>query len=205
MKTSRENGDRISAPPARHPPVTGSNGAYRWLTTGQHDLDTLRRQCPQALVGKYLAVTSLDSGPMVLTDEEKRSGWSSRNEIAYSPPIQSAQDVRIERMPGGVCIAFNEWYVFNSPRDLGGLWHGNVFEAPMAPGLVCTFVNFASGFALHDPGMANLVSLFWKQLDWIQPESYIADGDVFLTFVSRNEDVFARVRNALRDIAPNSR
>ena len=33
------------------PAVTGSNGAYRWLTTGQHDLDTLRRQCPQAVVG----------------------------------------------------------------------------------------------------------------------------------------------------------
>lgn len=189
-----------------HPPtVTGSHGAYRWLTTGQHELDTLRRQCPQALVGKYVAVTSLDSGPMVLTDEEKNSGWSSRNEIAYSPQIQSAKDCRIERLPGGECAAFNEWYVFDSPCNLGGLWHGNnVFEAPIAPGLVFTFVNFADGFALHNPEMANLVSLFWKQLDWIQPESYIACADVFLTFVSRNEDIFVAVRDALRDVARNS-
>lgn len=178
--------------------LAGSQGPYRWLTTGEHDLDTLRQRCPQALVGKYIAVTSLDSGPMDLTDDEKRAGWESRNEIAYSPQIRSAEDCRTERSPGG-CVGFNEWYVFNSRFDLGQLWHGNVFEAPMTPGHVCTFVNFF-GFALHNPEMSDLVSLFWKQLDWIQPESYIADGDVLLTFVSRNEDLFVAVRNALSDI-----
>ena len=182
---------------------TGSHGAYRWLTTGQHELDTLRRRCPQALVGKYVAVTSLDSGPMALTDAEKRDGWRSRNEIAYSPQIRSAENSRTERLPDG-CAGFNEWYVFNSPFDLGELWHGNVFEAPITPGQVCTFVNFGPGFALHNPEMANLVSLFWKQLDWIQPESYIADADMLLTFVSRNEDIFVAVRNALSDIALSS-
>jgi hypothetical protein len=90
--------------------------------------------------------------------------------------------------------------VFSSPFDLGELWHGNVFEAPITPGQVCRFVNFGPGFALHNPEMWSLVSLFWKQLDWIQPESYIADADMFLTFVSRNEDIFVSVRNALSDI-----
>lgn len=183
--------------------VTGSHGTYQWLTTGQHDLDTLLRLCPQAVVGKYVAVTSLDSGPMALTDAEERDGWRSRNEIAYSPQIQSAGNARTERSPGG-CAGFNEWYVFNSPFDLGELWHGNVFEAALTPGQVCTFVNFGPSFALHDPEMASLVSLFWRQLDWIQPESYIADTDMLLTFVSRNEDIFVAVRNALSDIAPNS-
>lgn len=183
--------------------LTGSRGAYRWLTIGKRDLDALLRRCPQAVVGKYVAVTSLDSGPMALTDAEKRLGWRSRNEIAYSPLVQSLHDCRTKRVPDG-CAGFNEWYVFNSPFDLGELWHGNVFEAPIMPGQVCTFVNFGPGFALHNPEMASLVSLFWKQLDWIQPESYIADADMFLTFVSRNEDIFAAVRNALGDIALNS-
>jgi hypothetical protein len=106
-------------------------------------------------------------------------------------------------IPDG-CAGFNEWYVFNSPFDLGELWHDNVFEAPIPPGQVCRFVNFGPGFALHDPEMLSLVSLFWKQLDWIQPESYIADADIFLTFVSRNEDIFVAVRNALSDVALNS-
>ena len=176
--------------------VTGSYGAYRWLTTGQHDLDTLLQRCPEALIGKYVAVTSLDSGPMALTEEEASAGWQSRNEIAYSPRIRSAHDCRTERWPGGECAGFNEWYVFDSPFDIGQLWHGNVFEAPMTPGQVCTFVNFL-GFALHNPEMSALVNLFWEQLDWIQPESYIADGDVLLTFVSRDEGMFAAVRNAL--------
>jgi hypothetical protein len=181
--------------------VTGLHGAYRWLTTGRHDLDTLRRCCPQALVGKYVAVTSLDSGAMILTDEEKRGGWRSRNEIAYSPQIQSAEDCRTERSPGG-CWGFNEWYVFAAPFDIGEIQHGNVFEAPIMRGQVYRFVNFGPGFALHNPEM--LVDLFWKQLDWIQPESYIADADVFLTFVSRNEDIFAAVRDVLSDNAPSS-
>jgi hypothetical protein len=187
-----------------HPAVVmGSHGVYRWLTTAEHDLDTLLQRCPKALIGKYIAVTSLDSGPMALTDEEERSGWRSRNEIAYSPQVQSAEDGRTKRSPDG-CASFNEWYVFDSPFDLGELWHGNVFEAPIAPRQICTFVNFGPSFALHNPEMTSLVSLFWKQLDWIQPESYIADADTLLTFVSRDEDIFVAVRNALSDIALNS-
>ena len=183
--------------------VTGVHGAYRWMTTGLHDLDTLRRKYPQALVGRYVAVTSMDSGSMELTDEEKRAGWWSRNGIAYSPQIQSAEDCRTERSPGG-CCGFNEWYVCGAPFDLGELRDGNVFEAAMTPGQVYTFVNFGPSFALHDPEVTGLADLFWKQLDGIRPESYIADADVFLTFVSRNEGMFASVRDALEDTAPDS-
>src|SRR5215469_7509117 len=42
---------------------TGLHGPYRWLVTrqdDQHDLATLLESCPQAVVGKYVAVTSLD-------------------------------------------------------------------------------------------------------------------------------------------------
>jgi hypothetical protein len=63
----------------------GSQGPYQWLVTRQIDLATLLESCPQSLAGKYVAVTSLDSGPMILTEEEKGLGWHSRNEIAYSP------------------------------------------------------------------------------------------------------------------------
>jgi hypothetical protein len=184
--------------------ATGSHGAYRWLTTSQHEFDTLLRRCPQTVVGKYLAVTSLDSGAMALTDAEISDGWQSRNEIAYSPIIQSAENLRTVRFPND-CTRFNEWYVFDFPVDLGGLWHGdNVFDAPMTPRQVHTFVNFDAGFDLHNPEVPDLVALFWKQLDWIRPESYIADSDSHLTFVSRNDEMFATVRNVLSDMAPNA-
>jgi len=85
---------------------TGFHGPYRWLVTrqdDQHDLATLVESCPQALVGKYVAVTSLDSGPMILTDEEKGLGWQSRNEIAYSPQVTLSEDGRLEGVTTWQC------------------------------------------------------------------------------------------------------
>lgn len=175
---------------------TGSHGGYRWLTT-QHDFHILLERCPQVVIGKYLAVTSQDSGPLHLTDEEKVAGWQSRNEIAYIPKVQSPLAFR-----HGECGGFDEWYVFDSPRDLGKIWRDNVFEAPITPGVVSTFVNFGT-FELHSHEFEDLTSIFWKQLSWIQPESYIADGYSFLTFVSRNEEVFAAVLKALGSSIPS--
>jgi hypothetical protein len=60
------------------------------------------------------------------------------------------------------------------------------------------FVNFG-GFALHHPDSAALARLFWAQLDWIHPESYLADGE-HLTFVSANTDVFVALLEALRNL-----
>jgi hypothetical protein len=178
------------------PTIMGSHGAYRWLTTGQHDLDSLLSYCPQALLGKYVAVTSLDSGPMVLTDAENHAGWSSRNEIVYSPQIQSTAECRTERTPGDCSGSTNGTSLI--PVDLGLLCHGNIFESALTPGRVWTFVNYDAGFALHDPKMANITSLFWQQLHSIRPESFIADSDAFLTFVSLNDDIFVAVCNAMQ-------
>lgn len=171
---------------------TGSRGAFQWLTTDRHDLDTLLRLCPQALLSKYVAVTSLDSGPLHLNDEEVSSGWQTRNDIAYSPRIQSA-----EKLAHGECGGFDEWYVFEAPADLGQVVSGNIFEASLLPGRVAIFVNYG-GFGFHDSVMQSLTDLFWRQLEWINPESYIADGTL-LNFVSRDKGLFATVFRALSD------
>src|SRR5215469_8960550 len=132
---------------------TGFHDAYRWLVTrqdDQHDLATLLESCPQSLVGKYVAVTSLDSGPMILTDEEKGLGWQSRNEIAYSPQITLSEDGRIEVVAAGQCAGYDEWYVYDSPLDIGGICHGNVCESGLTSGKIWAFVNYDAGFALHN-------------------------------------------------------
>jgi hypothetical protein len=178
------------------PRITGAHGPYFWLSTGHHDLSTLMARCPQTIIGKYIAVTSQDSGALVLNDEEKNAGWQSRKTIAYSPQVQS-----VEKLHYGECGGFDEWYVSESRLDLGQLGHDNVFEFAMVPGQVWTFVNYFH-FTLHDPENRDpLVTLFWKQLDWIQPESYIADGACTLTFVSRNQQLFTEVYKALDDEA----
>jgi hypothetical protein len=167
--------------------VTGSHGGYLWLATALHGLDELIQLCPQAFSGKYVAVTSLDSGPLFLTEKDKQTGWQSRNEIAYSPPVQSPQELR----RGG----FDEWYIFDSPKDLGGLRRGNIFEAPATSGLISVFVNYGD-FAPYNSELDALIVLFWKQLDQIQPQSYVAEGNAGLTFVTRDKLLFVSVCQA---------
>lgn len=187
-------------------PITfkGSHGPYRWFVTRQDDLATLLESCPQSVAGKYISVTSLDSGAMFLSEDEKALGWHSRNEIAYSPQVTLSEDDRLRAVSVEQCAGYDEWYVFDSPPDLGALCHSNVFESELASGKIWTFVNYDDGFSLHNPENSAITSLFWKQLDWIQPESFIADGGSFLTFVSRNEAVFVAVCNTLKDHAAKS-
>jgi hypothetical protein len=177
--------------------ASGSHGAYQWLTSGQHDLGTLIKLRPQALLSKYVAVTSFDSGPLSLSDDEVSKGWRTHNGIAYSPKIQVG-----ENLAYGECGGFDEWYVFDTPTDLGRIVEGNIFETTLKPGLVAVFVNYG-GFAFHAPESQDLTSLFWTQLEQIVPETFIADGDL-LNFATRDKNLFRVVLESLEGIASKS-
>lgn len=167
----------------------GSRGAYEWFVT-ERTLDDLLMACPQVVLGRYVAVTCCDSGPLRLNDAEKAAGWESRNDIAYAPAVTNINSLPRDQ--------YDEWYVFDTPADhLGALVppETNIFEVLPRSGEVYIFVNF--GGAVLRPEMEDLAELFWKQLDWIRPESYIADGD-YLTFVSRSKPLFASALESLR-------
>ncbi len=53
--------------------ATGSHGEHKWLTTG-HDLVEFLEVCPEVVIGKYLAVTALDSGILRLNTDEIGKG-----------------------------------------------------------------------------------------------------------------------------------
>jgi hypothetical protein len=169
--------------------TVGSQGVYEWLVIDRQ-FDLLRI-CPDVVVGKYIAITSFDSGPLVPTDEEKAAGWESRSNIAYSPKIQDVASLpRAE---------YDEWYIFGSPVDLGtSHLEENVFEVPQEQGHVSVFVNY--GFALHPPERTSLANLFWPQMERIRPESYVADND-YLTFVSANKILFVSVLYAVKALS----
>ena len=167
--------------------TVGSQGSYEWLSTDEN-FDLLEL-CPDIVLGKYVAVTSMDSGQLIPTDKETAAGWQGRAKIAYSPKIESAQD-----LPRA---GWDEWYIFDTLTDLGTSHLAeNIFEVPQEAGHVSVLVNY--GFALHPPERSNnLAPLFWEQLARIRPESYVADND-FLTFVSMNKSLFASVRDAMK-------
>lgn len=172
--------------------TTGLHGEYEWLTTGPDypHLGTVLRSCPQVVLDKYIAITSFDSGPLTLGEDEKVVGWESRMGVAYSPKIQS-----IQKLPYDIN---DEWYVSPSPFDVGQISGKHGLEVPLKAGEIAVFVNWG-GFKFHlpdAPRMQDLTGVFWRQLESIHPESYIADGD-FLNFACRDKDLFAAVRKAL--------
>jgi hypothetical protein len=170
--------------------TVGSQCPYEWLVTDD-DFDLLKL-CPEIILGKYVAITSFDSGEFVPADKETANGWQRSGRIAYSPKIESAKEVPHD--------GWDEWYIFDTPTNLGTSHLAeNIFEVPHEQGHVSVFVNY--GFALHSPEEgAGLAELFWPQLGRIRPESYVADND-FLTFVSMNKALFASVHHAVKALA----
>lgn len=166
--------------------TVGSQGTYEWLVTDE-SFDLLQK-CPDIVLGKYVAITSIDSGELVLTEKESAAGWRGHERIAYSPKVQNAEDIPLE--------GWDEWYIFNNPTDLGTSHLAeNIFEAPRGRGHLSVFVNY--GFALHQPEMESIATLFWEQMNWVCAESYVADSD-YLNFVTMNKALFASVHAAVR-------
>lgn len=176
--------------------TTDVHEQYRWLET-DHTLTQFLDLCPQAIVGKYVVISAVDSGSFVPSALDQLNGWTEHGGLACSPQIQSKADLP-ENSHGRDCCGFDEWYVFEVQQEsLGVLCHENVFTAKLAPGNVFAFINFY-GFVLSDIGMEPITRLFWWQMEWMQPESYLADGSVRLIFATRNKELFESVSDSLR-------
>ncbi len=170
--------------------TVGAHGAYEWLATEQ-SLDDLLRLCPDLVLGKYVAITSIDSGSFYPTDEQKASVWENRHGIAYSSRIENVDQLPRE--------GWDEWYIFENPPDLGELVRGkNVFEASLTAGEVYAFVNF--NFGLHARSDEPMAPYFWKQFEWIRPQTYIADSGYHLTVISADKTIFKAARQVISEL-----
>lgn len=175
--------------PSESDPLTfGSHGDYLWLTSTSHTIGNLVAVCPELVLDKFLAVTSCDSGPLHLDEKAKDAGWQLQNDIAYSPQITSSELLPCHEL-------YDEWYVFDSCPSLGQLDRRENPFVSLAEGRVFTFVNY--GDFVFSPVMKELEELFWKQMEWIRPESYISESDHgWLTLVTTlRRDYRALLRN----------
>ncbi|MGI8748084.1 MAG: hypothetical protein ACR2J4_07035 [Deinococcus sp.] len=67
--------------------VRGEHMIYRWIEVRDFELWSLTDLVPALVVGKRVAITSFDSGPLQLQPNERVEGWTERNDIALSPLI----------------------------------------------------------------------------------------------------------------------
>jgi hypothetical protein len=94
------------------------------------------------------------------------------------------------------CCGYDEWYIFErQPPYLGSLCQANVFTSEIGSGNVFQFINFRLRFS--DTQMKAISDLFWRQIDWVQPESYVADGEDTLLLATRNSQLYGSVRETL--------
>jgi hypothetical protein len=56
------------------PGIVGKHAEYQWVTMVECDISKLLCLCPDVVLGKYLAVTSIDSGTLRLTEQESIEG-----------------------------------------------------------------------------------------------------------------------------------
>jgi len=164
---------------------TGEHGNYRWLT-GDYSLGDLLEQCPEIVLGRYVAITAFAGSPLTPTQGERALGWRQDGRVAWSPKVLPPSFPPYE--------GSDEWYVFHSPAS---------FEPREI------FVNLGK-FGLHDPDYLlenreptwdrgllvaeiernqGIQERFWSQLALIQPESYLADG-YELIFATSNQELF---------------
>jgi hypothetical protein len=173
----------------------GRHNGYQWLTSTEHYSGTLLRVCPEVFIDRYLAITCVDGGSRSIHDIDNVAGWEIRNGIGYSPKLDHVTDIP-HQIDGPDGPGYDEFYIFESPRDLGERVQGNIFLEPFAPapGRTAVFVSWAA-FVLY--GSNDIVDLFWPQFERLHPESFIADGSACLTFVTRNNLLFELVRERL--------
>src|SRR5436853_511468 len=124
--------------------------------------------------------------------------------MAFSPPISGIEELFYQR-DGFDVPGYDEWYAFDAPPgELGEILKGNPFlkEDFPKPGRLLVFVGWTA-FVLHDYcsdlAVRTIVDVFWRQMEWIQPDVYVSDGRENLTVICRNRELFDSVHARLSD------
>lgn len=159
------------------PIIKGQSNQFYWLeiTDGSFCLQDLLRNFPDILLNKFLAVAYFDSSPLKLVSEEITEGWYEKNDIAYSPMLTESL---IKHLP---CEQYDQWYLFSNQNEIvqtSDFANHSGFSLANQP---IDQEGKESGFTGKD-----WVRKFWEELELINPQSFILDGDNFI-FVSKSE------------------
>lgn len=169
-----------------HSLYLGEQNGYYWLVSLE-SIPSLIEAMLQLHHGLRLCITSFDSGIIRPSDTELDIGWTMRGNVMVSPPLSATLEIPHDQ--------YDEWYILDSPS-----FADDEFEV---------FVNYG-GFTLVPPDeayttfdptwektgldyLAPIQARFWSQLTNIQPDTYIAMGDLDVV-ASRNDNFLKQVR-----------
>jgi hypothetical protein len=172
------------------PTVTqGKHDSYLWLERSietravDRPLIRLTENCPEFLLNKYVVVTSLDSGPLHLNEQQIDVGWKRLGRLAISPRISNAGDVPFQW--------FDEWYIFDDAvptlSDIEVFVNRGTFSlGEPNPTIDTMYIGLDSSVrAAMVAAVVPWREKFWTQLERLNAESYVANGNCF-TFVTRD-------------------
>ena len=183
--------------------IIGKYGKWMWLTSKSACMGDVVEKCPQLVIDKFVLVTSLDSGIVILDEQRLKDGWKYTVKEAHNPDFigqDNRQGVfalspRVSNpaeIPRDICHGnmYDEWYVFDSPPQIESLE---------------VFINWG-GFdlsighlGLHKMEPHAFEDRFWNQLAITQPHAYIADSGTLL-FTTDDDVLYQQVTMAVQDV-----
>lgn len=159
---------------------SGRHGHFHWLVAPS-SLPSLGETAVRFHLGLRLCITAFDSGAILPSPEEQAAGWVARGSVMISPPLAEGLDIPYDQ--------YDEWYLLDEP--LPPEWEPEVFVNYGG----FTLVPVEEIYKTFDPtwergGLDYLVPIqerFWAQMDRVDPESFIAMGDLDVVVSKRRE------------------
>lgn len=177
--------------------ILGKNGKWMWLTSKATGLRDVVERCPQFVIDKFVLVTSLDSGSLLLDESRLQSGWTYMGKEAQSADSAidaDARDFTLSPRVKNTSILptewYDEWYVFPSPPQIGSL---EVFVND--PDFCLTIGHIG----LHEVVPYKFEEQFWMQIERVNPFSFISDNGV-LSFATSDGSLYEQVVIAVQDV-----
>jgi hypothetical protein len=182
--------------------LMGKNDKWMWLSSKAACMGDVIEQCPQSVIDKFVLVTSLDSGLVILNEQRLSEGWKYSVKESHNPAFSGqpqregvfSLSPRVSNpadLPRDICHGntYDEWYVFSSPPQIESAE---------------VFINWGGfGFSVGHFGLYELEShafeeRFWNQLSVISPHAYIADNGTLL-FATADGNLYEQVVLAVQN------
>jgi hypothetical protein len=80
----------------------GSEGLYEWLVTDE-EFDLLH-VCPEIVLGKYVAITSIDSSSLVPSEKETASGGRVARKLRTAPKFRVLRKYQPRALMNGTSL-----------------------------------------------------------------------------------------------------